>query len=388
MISNDLPQGMSQNTIPLMLGHPDPDTLLTPELRDAMQRVISSPQAYTALQYGAEQGTQSLINVLVEKINREQGLSLQPGNLMVIAGSTHGVDMLARLYARPGGVVLVEAPTYVDAIHVFRDHHVELCSIPMDENGLIPSELEKHVVQLHSSGKFPSILYTIPNFHNPTGSTLSKARRLEIIKLAQQYGLLIVEDDVYRDLSFEGAVPASFYALANGQQVFSIGSFSKTLAPGLRLGWLVGSEEAIQNCVNCGTTQMGGGANPFVAYMVAEYCQSGSLEKHVLQLQSLYKMRRDVALTALGKYMPSDVRWTHPSGGFFIWLSLPENVFAQDVKRLALQEGVLVSAGEGFFVNPADGEHKLRLAFSCAAPDDIDAGIRILAQVIESARAG
>src|SRR2546423_3167510 len=236
MTTNDLPQGMVQNTISLLFGHPDPETLLPPELRHAMQHIISSPQAYTALQYGPEQGTQSLINFLVDRINRVQGLSLQPGNLMIIAGSTHGVDMLARLYARPGGVVLVEAPTYVDAIHVFLDHHVELCSIPMDENGLIPNELEEQIVQLHSSGVFPSMLYTIPNFHNPTGSTLSEARRIEIIRIAQHYDLLIVEDDVYRDLSFEGELPASFYALANGKQVFSIGSFSKTLAPGLRLG--------------------------------------------------------------------------------------------------------------------------------------------------------
>ncbi len=386
MISNDLPQGMSQNAIPLKLGHPDPETLLTPELRNAMLHVINSPDAYTTLQYGTEQGTRSLIDYLVGKIQREQGISLQPANLMVIAGSTHGVDMLARLYTRPGGAVLVEAPTYVDAIHVLLDHHVELCSIPMDEHGLIPSELEKQLVRLHSSGTFPSMLYTIPNFHNPTGSTLSEARRFEIIRIAQHYGLLIVEDDVYRDLSFKSAAPASFYALANGQQVFSIGSFSKTLAPGLRLGWLVGSEESIQYCVNCGTTQMGGGANPFVAHMVAEYCRSGSLEKHISHLQSLYKIRRDVALEALEQYMPSDVNWTHPNGGFFIWLSLPVNVFAQEVKRLALQEGVLVSAGEGFFVNPGDGEHNLRLAYSCAKPEDIEAGIRILAQVIEKSR--
>ena len=388
MISNDLPQGTSANSISLNFGHPDPQTLLTEELHGAMLQVVNSPDAYTALQYGKEQGTRSLIEYLVEKLQREQGLSLQPANIMMIAGSTGGVDMLARLYAEPGGVVLVEAPTYVDALHVFRDHHIELCSIPMDENGLIPSELEKQVVQLHSKGVFPSMLYTIPNFHNPTGSTLPEARRIEIIRIAQRYGLLIVEDDVYRDLSFEGELPASFYTLANGKQVFSIGSFSKTLAPGLRLGWLVGSEESIQNCANCGVAQMGGGANPFVARIVAEYCQTGALEKHIHQLQSLYKMRCDVALAALSQYMPSDTKWTCPKGGFFIWLSLPENVFVQDVKPLAQQEGVLVSAGEGFFVNPADGEHNLRLAFSCAQPEDIEAGIRILAQVIEKARVG
>src|SRR6266699_3552539 len=217
MTTNDLPQGMLQNTISLLFGHPDPATLLPPELRDAMQHVISSPQAYRALQYGPEQGAQSLIDVLVEKINREQGLAISPSNQMVVAGSTHAVDMHARLYARPGGVVLVEAPTYVDAIHIFRDQQLELCPIPTDEASLIPSELEKQLVRLHASGTFPSMLYTVANFHNPTGCTLPEVRRLEMIKLARHYGFLIVEDDVYRDLSFEGAVPASFYALTNGE---------------------------------------------------------------------------------------------------------------------------------------------------------------------------
>jgi len=128
--------------------------------------------------------------------------------------------------------------------------------------------------------------------------------------------------------------------------------------------------------------QMGGGANPFAAQIVAEYCRSGHWETHILRLRSLYKMRRDIALSALGRYMPSDVGWTHPAGGFFIWLSLPKNVFAQHVKRQALQKGVSLVAGEGFFVNPSDGQHNLRLAYSYTAPDEIDTGIRILAQVI------
>src|SRR5207237_8903686 len=143
---------MTQDTLCRVQVHPDPATLLTAEVRVAMQRVISAPQAYAALQYGPEQGTQSLINFLVEKINREQGLSVQPTNLMLVAGATHAIDMLTRLYARPGEVVLVEAPTYVDAIHIFRDHQVELYAIPTDEDGLSPSEVEKQLALLHSSG--------------------------------------------------------------------------------------------------------------------------------------------------------------------------------------------------------------------------------------------
>ena len=339
----------------------------------------------------AEQGTQSLINFLVEKINREQGLSLQPGNLMVVAGSTHAVDMVARLYARAGGVVLVEAPTYVDSIHIFRDHQIELCAIPMDEDGLIPERIGKSGSSAqHRMANLPASSIPCRIFITRRVERYRKQRRREIIGLARHYGFLIVEDDVYRDLSFEGVaegvVPGSFYALAQGKQVLSIGSFSKTLAPGLRLGWLLGAEDDIQRCVNCGTTQMGGGANPFVANMVAEYCLSGHWETHIMNLRSLYKTRCNIALAALEQYMSADVGWTRPAGGFFIWLSLPENVFAQDVKRMALQEGVLVAAGEGFFVTPAEGEHNLRLAFSCAAPGEIEKGIRILSEVIDRTR--
>ncbi|HEU5375928.1 MAG TPA: PLP-dependent aminotransferase family protein [Ktedonobacteraceae bacterium] len=388
MTAHDLPQGTSQNTISLLLGHPDPTTLLTPELREAMQHTISAPQAYAALQYGPEQGTQNLITFLVEKIKREQGLSIQAANLMIVAGSTHAVDMLTRLYARSRGAVLVEAPTYADALHIFRDHQIDLYAIPMDAAGLVPQALEQQLAQLDAQGIYPSMLYTIPNFHNPTGRTLPTARRLEIIKLARRYNFLIVEDDVYHDLSFEGSVPASFAALAqdDGDRVVSIGSFSKTLAPGLRLGWLLGSREIIQTCITCGAMQMGGGANPFVAQMIAEYCQGGHWEKHVARLQALYKMRCDVALSALKQHMPADVEWTQPAGGFFIWLTLPEYVFAQSIKHLALQNGVALAAGEGFFVHPSDGEHHLRLAYSCATPNDIEAGIRILAQLIRAAK--
>ncbi len=377
---------MSEGTISLVFGHPDPTTLLSGELHRAMFEVINSPVAYAALQYGKEQGLRSLIDYLVEKLRREQDLPVEVANLMVIAGSTGGVDMLARLFVKPGGVVLVEAPTYVDSIHVFRDHHIEVRSIPMDDYGLRPGELEQTIAQLQSNGVMPDMLYTIPNFHNPTGITLPEERRMEIIRIAQQYDLLIVEDDVYRDLSFEGKVPASFFALARGKQVFSIGSFSKTLAPGLRLGWLVGPAESIDYCVNCGVAQMGGGANPFVAKMVAEYCRSGAFEKHIHELQPLYRMRCSAALEALSAYMPPDVQWTRPGGGFFIWVRLPENVFVKDVKRLAEQEGVLISSGEGFFVDPEDGEHNLRLAYSCVRPEEIETAIRILAQVLDRVR--
>lgn len=381
MTAENLMQGMQGSAISLLLGHPDPTTLLTPELQLAAQKVMST---YQALQYGAEQGAPMLIRFLVERLNREQGLSIQPENMMIVAGSTHAVDLSARLYTAAGSVVLVEAPSYVDALHVFHDHHAKLYSVPMDEQGMIVAELERLLAQLKSTGKTPSLLYTIPNFHNPTGITLPKERRLAIIELARHYGFRIVEDDVYRDLSFDGHPVDSFYALAEGKQVLSIGSFSKTLAPGLRLGWLVGSADDIQRGVHAGTSQMGGGANPFTAQIVAEFCCAGHWERHVEQLRSLYQKRRDVALSALSRAMPDGVTWTTPAGGFFIWLTLPEGLSAQDVKQAAAQRGVVVAAGNGFFVTPSDGTRHLRLAFSYAPPDDLEKGIILLGETIRS----
>ena len=222
-----------------------------------------------------------------------------------------------------------------------------------------------------------------------------------------QLDLVIVEDDVYRDLSFSvnGQVPASFFALAHEQgqrpgrtpgqgpgqrrrppaHVCSIGSFSKTLAPGLRLGWLVAPQDVILTCMACGTTQMGGGASPFSAQVVAQYCRSGHWEPHVQRLRSIYSARRDVMVAAMERSMPAGTTWTCPEGGFFVWLtlpSLPANLRARDVKRSALAAGVAVAAGETFFLDPREGEEHLRLAYSYAAPEDLDAGIDTLAQVV------
>jgi 2-aminoadipate transaminase len=381
-LPHEAPQGVSANTISLLLGHPDPTTLFTPELQQTLQRVLASPGMVQALQYGNEQGNLALIAFLVEKISREQQIALSNDHLMLVAGSTHAVDLIGRLYTQPGDVVIVEAPTYADAIHIFRDHGVELCSVPLDADGASAAAFAALLERLSAAGKRTAVFYTIPNFHNPSGITTAEPRRREILRLARQHNMLVVEDDVYRDLAFEGTIPASYYALAEGRGVMQIGSFSKTLAPGLRLGWLLATTDDIQRFVGCGTTQMGGGASPLSAQIVAEYCREGLWQAHVERLRALYLLRRDTMLAALEQHMPAGVRWTTPQGGFFLWLTLPEGVAGQAVKRVALERGVLVAAGEGYFIDPADGARHLRLTYSFAPPEQIDAAVRILAQVI------
>ncbi len=345
---------------------------------------MTSSQAANALAYGNEQGNIALMDYLVKRINQEQHLNLSAENLMITAGSTNALDMIARLYTQAGDAVIVEAPSYVDSLHVLRDHGVKLYAVPMDDEGMLPDELEALLKDLASKQIKPRLLYTIPNFHNPTGITASEARRTAIVKLARQYDLMIVEDDVYRDLAFEANIPPSYFALAGGENVIQIGSVSKTIAPGLRVGWIVACAEIVQRCVDCGTTQMGGGASPLSAQIVVEFCRQGDWDTHLEHIRNLYQTRRDTMLAALDLYMPPDVTWTQPAGGFFVWLTLPENKYAAVVKRQASERGVLVASGEGFFVNPADGQHHLRLTYSFASLDDIETAVRVLAEVVSA----
>jgi 2-aminoadipate transaminase len=383
----ELPQGVLPGTISLIFGHPDVTTLPVDDLRAAAEAMFRSPLARLALQYGPEQGSPTLIDYLVGKLNREEGLDLSSGDLMIVPGSTHAVDMIARLYAGRDGVVLVEAPTYHDALQVLRDHGADLRPVPVDDDGLVVESLVAQLQKLRREGKPPLLLYTIPNFQNPSGVTLATARREAILALAREHGFLVVEDDVYRDLAFEGEVPPSFYALAEGQGVLRIGSFSKILAAGLRLGWLIAAPEHIHRFTHCGVLQMGGGANPFVAHVVAEYCRAGYLEPHIAQLRQVYRQRRDVTLAALDGHMPSGVTWTRPRGGFFVWLTLPEGMDAGRLREAARQQGVLFVPGAGFFAG-GGGERNLRLAFSFVPPGEIEKAVRILGQAIRELGGG
>jgi 2-aminoadipate transaminase len=378
-----LPQGVLPGMISLVFGHPDASTLPVEDLCQAAETVLQGQQARLALAYGAEPGAPMLIEYLVNKLNREEGLDLTRDNVMITAGSTSAVDMIARLYAGRDGVVLVEAPTYHDALHVFRDHGADLRGVPVDEEGMIVEALEVQLAALRPAGKAPKLLYTIPNFQNPAGVTLTTARREAILKLAREHRFLIVEDDVYRDLIFEGDVPPSFYALANGRGVLRIGSFSKILSPGLRVGWLMAEPKHIERCVDCGVMQMGGGASPFAAHVVAEYCQAGRLEPHIVELRRVYHQRCEVTLQALEYHMPAGVTWTRPRGGFFVWLTLPDGIEIGRLRETARAQGVLFVPGTGFFAN-GGGERNLRLAFSFVPPDEIERGVTILAQAIRA----
>ncbi|MBC8249238.1 MAG: PLP-dependent aminotransferase family protein [Anaerolineales bacterium] len=337
-----------------------------------------------ALQYGPEQGYGPLLDYLIGKVERDEGLRITRANIMLCAGAAQGLDTAARLFTRPGDVVLVEAPSYHEAIATLRDHPVELRQVPMDGHGLVVEALAEQLEALSRAGRRVAFLYTIPTFQNPSGITMTAERREALVELAAEQGLLLVEDDVYRDLCYEGRVPPSLFELAGGQGVIRLGSFSKILAAGLRLGWIMAEPEVIRQIVSCGLKGNEGGANPFVAHVVAAFCQEGWLEPHIAQLVARYRTRRDALLAALGREMPDGVRWTRPSGGFFVWLTLPEPLEAEAVLAAATERGVIFTPGARFFAQASEGggRRNLRLPFSFLSEAQMAEGVRILAEVI------
>jgi 2-aminoadipate transaminase len=369
-------------TISFIYGLPDPATFPVQGLRLAADEVLRE-RPELALQYGPEQGYGPLIDSIRDRLGREEGLSLERPQIMLTGGSAQTLDHVCSLFTRPGDLVLVEAPTYHETLQLFRDHGLHPLQVPTDGDGLVVEALAQRLEALARRGERVRFLYVIPNFQNPSGITLAADRRQPVLELATKFGLLVVEDDVYRDLAYEGKAPPSLFALAPGQGVLRVGSFSKILAPGVRMGWLMGPDGLMERLIGSGLRCMGGGANPLMANILATYCRQGRLELHIERLCQVYRERRDAMLAALETHMPPGVHWTRPGGGFFIWVTLPEPLRAAEVAKQAREAGLLIPVGDPFFAETQTGQY-LRLAFSYVTPEKIQKGIGTLGQVLEA----
>ena len=366
--------------ISFIYGLPDPDTFPVKELRAAFDEVLQERPAL-GLQYGPEQGYGPLIDYLREKLDRDEGLGLTRANLIITGGASQAIDHICTLFTQSGDIVLTETPSYSETLQLFRDHGLRPLQIPTNEGGLQVQALRERLEHLIRSGEHVRMLYVIPCYQNPTGITLVADRREAVLELADRYDLLVVEDDVYRDLSFDTPPPASLYALDKRSRVLRVGSFSKLLSPALRLGWTMGSEELIDRMIGSGLRCMGGGANPLTANAVAAYCQQALLEPHIERLRCVYTARRDSMLRALETHMPEGVSWTRPDGGFFVWVSLPQPLCAIEIIQRTQEAGVMALAGDPFFAERPTGQF-LRLAFSYVTPAKIAEGIETLGEVL------
>lgn len=369
--------------IEFVWGQPDPDLLPVAALRRATPLALERFGA-EMLAYGTAAGAGPLLAWAANRVREREGVRLSLDEIISTAGNSDALDQICTLFTQPGEVALVESPTYHLALRILHDHGLDIRPVPLDDGGLNLDALKATVAALKREGKTPKLLYTIPTFHNPTGLSLAAERRHALVALAQEENFLIVEDDVYRELVYEGSAPPSLWSLAPSGSILRLGSFAKSLAPGLRLGFITGAAEYIHKMVDSGLRDSGGGLNHYTAMVVGALCLAGDFDEQVALFKREYSARRDALLKALAEYMPTGVTWTKPAGGFFIWVTLPEKLSAASLLPAAEALKVSFIPGHKFCLD-GRGQNALRLAFSLYKPAELAEGAKRLAQVVKAA---
>lgn len=366
----------------LAWGHPDPRFLPVKALRAAADRALRR-YGPDALGYGRPAGPPPLIEMVRSRLAEVDARSPAADEVVITAGSSHGLDQIATLLMDPGDVALVEAPTYHLAIKLLRDHPVQLVSVGSDGRGLRIDALAEAIRRVRTDGSRPRILYTVPTFNNPTGLSLSGPRRRDLVALAESESVLIVEDDAYRELTYDGPPPPSLWSIGRPGTVIRLGTFSKSVAPGLRVGFMTADAPTISRFADGGLLDSGGGIGHFSGLVVSEYFQAGDYVRDVERLRAAYRKRRDRMLDALERHMPKGTRWTRPAGGYFIWVTLPPGHDTRELQPVALEHGIGFAHGRMFFGDARGGAESLRLAFSRYSPATLERAIRRLAASVK-----
>ncbi len=355
--------------IDLGWGHPDPALLPLEAIRHASNRALERLGLET-LQYGHAAGPGPLLEYLMTWIESREGRVPADDEIMVTGGNSHGLDQLLTLCTTPGDTILVESPTYHLAVRILHDHPLNLVPVPTDQEGLNVDALAGMLEQLRLRGQTVRALYLVPTFNNPTGLSLSLARRQRLVELAAEAELLIIEDDVYRELVYDPPAPPSLWSMAPSGVVARLGSFSKSLAPGLRVGWLTAGRQVISRLTGGGMLDSGGGVNHFTALVVASLCESGDYDAQIARLRATYRERRDALVGALARELPPGRSFQAPRGGFFVWVALPNEVDAKSLLPRAEALGVSYLPGQVFYLD-GRGQNALRLAFTLYSPDKL-----------------
>lgn len=337
------------------------------------------------LQYGADQGDPGFRRSLAQFLTRRYDRAVEARHLMVSASASQALDLVCTRFTKPGDTIFVEEPTYFLALHVFRDHGLRVVGIPIDDEGIRTDAL-REALSTHR----PVLLYTIPSFQNPTGTTMSAARREQLLTISREHDLLIVADEVYQMLDFGTAPPPPLATLAHSShaqtaRVLSLGSFSKICAPGLRLGWIHGDPALLHPLMDSGLVQSGGGLNPLVSGVMQSMIDLGLADRGLDHLRRVYADRSAVLCRALRDALPTAV-FVEPQGGYFVWLQLPPNVSTAQLEARAAQSGVAFRAGSLFAGGNAFAQH-VRLSFAHYDPPQLIDGVNRLAEAVSTSMA-
>lgn len=348
------------------------------ELGESMSRLIAE-QGEVALQYGSGQGYEPLREQITQVMELE-GIKAHPDDVVVTTGSQQALDLVTKIFIDPGDVIVAEAPSYVGALGVFRAHEADVVHVPMDADGLVPSALDETLTRLRAEGRAVKFLYTVPNFHNPGGVTLSMERRPQVVEICQRHGVLILEDNPYGLLGFDRE-PLPALRSINPEGVIYLGSFSKTFAPGFRVGWAAAPHAVREKLALASEAAILCPSNAS-QMAISQYLDHYDWQGQIKAFREQYRDRRDAMISALEEMMPS-ASWNVPDGGFYVWVKLPEGLDAKSMLPRAITARVAYVSGTAFYADGQGGDH-MRLSFCYPTPERIREGVRRLASVVDA----
>ncbi len=364
--------------ISLAGGLPDTSTF-PPDTFAAVAQRIASESCAKALQYGPTEGLDETKDCIAQVMAAE-GMRVAREDMIVTTGGQQVIDLVTKTLIDPGDVVIAEGPTYPGAVPVFSAYEAEVVQVDMDSDGMRIDLLEEALDRLERHGRTPKFIYTVPSFQNPAGVTMSQPRRRRLVEVAHERELLVLEDNPYGLLRYEGDPPAPLLSLDGGVYVMYLGTFSKILSPGIRLGWVVAPPPVLEK-INLGKQGTDLCTSTLSQLMVQAYFEESRWRDYVESLTEVYRARRDTMLDALADHFPRQAEWTRPAGGLFIWVTLPDFIDTTDLLARALRDNVAFVPGEAAFLD-GRGRNAMRLNFSGSNEDAIREGIRRIGEVV------
>ncbi len=358
-------------------GLPDIPSLPGEALLRAARTVIDREQK-EALEYGGTFGPLPLRDAIAERSSKIEGIPVTRDHVIIASGSAHAIGMVCETLLDPGDVVMVESPNFPGSMRTIRSFGASQVAIPMDEQGMRCDILEAELQELADQGKRAKFIYCIPTHQNPAGCTLQLDRREQLLELARRFNTFVLEDDAYGELWFETPPPPSLFALSNGDHGIKVSSFSKIIATGLRMGWIMGPPALVSRIA---ALRYDMGSSPFLGRVIAEMMRNGDLDRHIANLRRTYLKKLERVEDALQKYTADYATYTRPLGGFFLWLQLRPDLNSRDVQMAANERGVVVGQGPQFFADGKATNH-VRLAFSYVAMEEIEEGIHRLGEAM------
>ncbi len=361
-------------------GMPAPEVFPIDQFAEGSEKLVS--EGTSLLQYGTTEGFEPLRTFLSKWTAPRMGREVELDEILLTTGSQQVLDLFAWAMIDPGDVAIVEDPSYMAALTAFYNHGADFASVPVDGGGMVVSELPALIERLRKEGKKPKFIYTIVNFQNPAGATMTVERRRELAAIADRYGLVIFEDDPYGYVRFDGEHLPSIFSFDKAGNTIYAGSFSKILSPGVRIGWVSGPKDIIrQMAVFKQAVDLC--SSPITQVLTYEYCRKGYLDSHLPNIIQDYRVKRDAMEESFRKHLaPQGITWVKPEGGFFYWLNTG-NIDSGELARKALEKKVAILPGAPFCINPAAGVHAARINYTYSKPDVIEEGVSRLAQAIQ-----